>query len=99
MAGPHGATLVLESDGLEAVISALREAGYRVIAPTVRDAAISYEPITSGAELPRGVGDEQAPAHYRLRERDDAARFGFAAAPASWKRYLYPPATTLWHSR
>jgi ferredoxin len=99
MAGPPGTTLALDTDGLEAVITAVRERGYTVIAPTVREGAISYEPVTSASQLPRGVGDEQAPARYRLRERDDAAVFGFATAPSSWKRYLYPPATTLWRAR
>jgi sulfhydrogenase subunit beta (sulfur reductase) len=99
MAGPPGTTLALDTDGLEAVITAVRERGYTVIAPTVREGAISYEPVTSASQLPRGVGDDQAPARYRLRDRDDAAVFGFAAAPSSWKRYLYPPATTLWRAR
>ncbi|HVC40850.1 MAG TPA: 4Fe-4S dicluster domain-containing protein [Candidatus Saccharimonadales bacterium] len=99
MAGPPGATLSLAGDGLEAVINAVREKGYTVIAPTVRDGAIAYEPVTSVTQLPRGIGDEQAPARYRLRDRDDDALFGFAAAPSSWKRYLYPPATTLWRVR
>ncbi|MHB8488580.1 MAG: 4Fe-4S dicluster domain-containing protein [Candidatus Dormibacteria bacterium] len=99
MAGPPSATLSLAGDGLEAVITAVREKGYTVIAPTVRDGAIAYEPVTSVTHLPRGIGDEQAPARYRLRDRDDDALFGFAAAPSSWKRYLYPPATTLWRVR
>lgn len=99
MAGGDRVTLVLEGDGLGSVIAALRERGYTVIGPTVRDGAITYEPITSSAALPRGVGDEQSPGRYRLRERGDAAVFGFAAAPASWKRYLYPPTTTLWRTR
>ncbi len=99
MALSPGATQVLDGDGLEAVIAGLRERGYTVIAPTVRDGAISYEPVTGAVQLPRGVGDEQAPARYRLRERDDQARFGFAAAPSSWKRYLFPPTTTLWRAQ
>jgi len=46
-------------------------------------------------ELPEGVGDEQAPGHYRLRQRDDAALFGYAASPHSWKRELLPPRVPL----
>ncbi len=99
MALSPGATLVLDGEGLDKVIAGLRDRGYTVVAPTVRDGAISYEPVTGAGQLPRGVGDEQAPARYRLRERDDQARFGFAAAPSSWKRYLFPPATTLWQAR
>ena len=99
MALSPGAARVLDGEGLEGVIAGLRERGYTVIAPTVRDGAISYEPVTGAVQLPRGVGDEQAPARYRLRERDDQARFGFAAAPSSWKRYLFPPTTTLWRAQ
>jgi ferredoxin len=99
MALSPGATRVLDGEGLDGVIAGLRERGYTVIAPTVRDGAISYEPVTGAVQLPRGVGDEQAPARYRLRERDDQARFGFAAAPSSWKRYLFPPTTTLWRAQ
>ena len=55
--------------------------------------------MTSAAQLPHGVGDEQSPGRYRLREREDAAHFGFATAPSSWKRYLFPPTTTLWKAR
>lgn len=99
MTGPRGGSLALDTDGLESVITAVRERGYTVIAPTVRDGAISYEPVIGAAQLPRGIGDEQAPAHYRLRKRDDDALFGFAAAPSSWKRYLYPPVTTLWRAK
>ena len=99
MALSPGAARVLDGEGLEGVIAGLRDRGYTVIAPTVRDGAISYEPVTGAVQLPRGVGDEQAPARYRLRERDDQARFGFAAAPSSWKRYLFPPTTTLWRAQ
>jgi sulfhydrogenase subunit beta (sulfur reductase) len=83
---------------LDALIGTLRDAGYAVIGPTVADGAISYDAVAAAAQLPGGVGDEQAPARYRLRERGDAARFGFAAAPSSWKRYLNPPVTQLWRA-
>jgi sulfhydrogenase subunit beta (sulfur reductase) len=99
MAVASGTTMTLGVEGLDALIASLRGRGYTVIAPSVRDGAIGYQAVTSAAQLPRGVGDEQGPAHYRLRDRGDDARFGFAAAPASWKRHLYPPVTTLWRAR
>jgi ferredoxin len=99
MAVSAGATRVFDEDGLEALIAGLRERGYTVIAPTVDNGAIEYAPVTSASQLPRGVGDEQSPGRYRLREREDAAHFGFATAPSSWKRYLFPPTTTLWRAR
>ena len=98
MAVASGTTMTLGVEGLDALITSLHERGYTVIAPTVRDGSIGYEPVTTAEQLPRGVGDEQGPAHYRLRDRDDDARFGFATAPSSWKRHLYPPATTLWRA-
>jgi sulfhydrogenase subunit beta (sulfur reductase) len=99
MAVSARAARVLDEDGLEAIIAGLRGRGYTVIAPTVHDGAIEYAPVTSASQLPRGVGDEQSPGRYRLREREDAAYFGFATAPGSWKRYLFPPTTTLWRAR
>jgi sulfhydrogenase subunit beta (sulfur reductase) len=60
------------------------------VAPTVRDGAVVLAEIGSPAELPRGVGDEQAPGHYRLRERGDQAWFGYAAPANSWKSFLHP---------
>jgi sulfhydrogenase subunit beta (sulfur reductase) len=99
MAVSAGATRILDEDGLEALIAGLRERGYTVIAPTVHNGAIEYAPVTSASQLPRGVGDEQSPGRYRLREREDAAHFGFATAPSSWKRYFFPPTTTLWRAR
>ncbi|MFZ0919916.1 MAG: 4Fe-4S dicluster domain-containing protein [Candidatus Dormiibacterota bacterium] len=99
MAASAGAARVLDEDGLDALIAGLRERGYTVIAPTVQNGAIEYAPVTSASQLPRGVGDEQSPGRYRLRDRDDGAHFGFATAPSSWKRYLFPPTTTLWRAR
>jgi sulfhydrogenase subunit beta (sulfur reductase) len=99
MAVSARAARVLDDGGLEALIAGLRERGYTVIAPTVHGGAIEYAPVTSASQLPRGIGDEQAPGRYRLRDRDDGARFGFATAPSSWKRHLFPPTTTLWRAR
>jgi sulfhydrogenase subunit beta (sulfur reductase) len=90
---------VLDGGGLDALVVALRDRGYTVIAPAVQNGSIGYSEVASAAELPLGVGDEQGPGRYRLRERGDGARFGFAAAPSSWKRYLYPPTTTMWRAR
>ena len=51
MVAPGGAARLLEGAGLEAVIIALRDRGYTVIGPTVRDGVISYEPVTSSANF------------------------------------------------
>ena len=99
MTGHAAAAGVLDAAGLDGLIAALRERAYTVIAPTVAEGVISYEAVTAAAQLPEGVGDEQDPGRYRLRQRADSARFGFAGAPSSWKRHLYPPMTPLWSAR
>ena len=64
-------TRLIDLGGLQALIDALRSRGYTVIGPTVRSGAIVNAPISGLDDLPRGWGDEQDAAHYRLRRRDD----------------------------
>ncbi|MCL4512356.1 MAG: 4Fe-4S dicluster domain-containing protein [Bacteroidetes bacterium] len=84
-------TLKLKINNLPQLFAALQSRGYTTVGPTLRDEAIVYDRIDSADELPIGWTDEQAPATYRLKKRDDNAYFGFNATPQSWKRYLYPP--------
>ncbi len=93
-AAAHGRWF-LERGNLDALIALLREDGRKVIGPTVADGAIVYDEIRSAAELPHGVGDEQAPGHYRLTERTDGRTFGYVVGPTSWKNYLFPPVVPL----
>lgn len=90
---------VLDEAGLARLIDALRDDGYQVIGPTVRDGAVVYDEISSTADLPRGWTDEQGPGTYRLHPRQDAALFGYAVGPHSWKRFLFPPRTVMWNAR
>ena len=86
---------LIDLDGLQALLDVLRERGYETIGPMQRDGAIVYDRIEQVAELPAGWTDRQAPGRYRLERRDDAAVFGYAVGPQSWKRYLFPPRQTL----
>jgi sulfhydrogenase subunit beta (sulfur reductase) len=83
--------VTLAVDGVQALVAALRDEGRTVVGPTVRDSAITLAEITTLADLPVGVGDEQSPGRYRLRARDDGAFFGYAAAATSPKRLFFPP--------
>ncbi len=87
--------VILERNVLENVVSSLREDGYTVIGPARRGAAIILDQIHNTAQLPAGTGDEQGAGTYRLRTRDDAAVFGYAASPHSWKQFLFPPVLQL----
>jgi len=91
--------MVLLVPGLQSLIDLLRERGWAVIGPTVRDGAVVHAEIESVDQLPRGVGDLQDAGSYRLRERDDEALFAFAAGPQAWKSLLFPSRELLWSGR
>ena len=91
-------TAVLLSD-LDQLVSALRSAGRRVIAPTVRDGAIVLSEVDSAAELPHGWGVEVEAGRYRLRRRNDEAAFAHSSGPQSWKTWLHPARERLWSAR
>jgi ferredoxin len=90
---------LIDLEGLQALINTLLERGYQVIGPAVREGAIVYDTITRLADLPAGWTDHQEAGRYRLAPRGDAALFGFAVGPQSWKRFLHPPVETLWTVR
>ena len=89
---------VLEVADLDRLIATLREAGWDVLGPTVRDGAVVYDRIERADELPAGWIDEQAPGHYRLR-REGERRFGYTVGVTSWKRFLSPPRARLFAAR
>ncbi len=87
--------VVLDLDGLDALIGLLRQNGRVVVGPVLRDDAITLAELGSAADLPSGWGVETGPGHYRVRRRQDTAVFGHSAGPQSWKRFLHPPRRTL----
>jgi len=91
-------TSVIQPAALDDLVSELVRRGFRVVGPTVRDGAILYEDLESATELPIGWTDTQEAGTYRLEQRDDDARFGFAVGPHSWKQFLLPPRIRLWRA-
>lgn len=81
---------------LDRLLAALSAEGYRCVGPTVRDGAIVYDDVSTSADLPRGWTDHQDAGQYRLERRHDAALFGYAVGPHSWKKYLFPAEERLW---
>jgi ferredoxin len=84
---------------VQTLLDVLAAARYQVIGPVMRDGAIVYEPVSHISDLPIGWTDRQEPGRYRLERRDDEALFGFTVGPQAWKRFLHPPAETLWTMR
>ncbi len=93
------AQVTIDRAGLDGLLGVLRERGFAVVGPTVRDGAIVYDEIGGCEDLPAGWTDEQDGGSYRLRRREDEALFGYAVGPQSWKRFLHPPELTLWRAR
>lgn len=88
----HGAAMVtIRKNELNTLINSLRQDGYQVIGPTIRDGVIAYEPLDSIQQLPTGWTDHQDAGRYRLKRRSDGALFGYVVGPHSWKKYLFPP--------
>jgi len=93
------ARVVLEREHFQQLLDVLRDKGYQVVGPTVRDHAIVYDTVTAVADLPIGYTDEQDGGSYRLKKRADEALFGYAVGPHSWKQFLHPPVIRLWQAR
>lgn len=89
---------VLERPDFDHLFRALRERGYKVIGPRVRDGAIVYDELAAASDLPMGWTDKQEGGAYRLKKRDDQSLFGYAVGPHSWKRFFHPPAVRLWQA-
>jgi hypothetical protein len=87
---------LIDIEGLGDLFEVLVSEGYHVIGPAVQDGAIVLRELSSAGELPFGWGVHLEPGGYRLRHREDAAVFGHAAGPQSWKRFLHPPRERLW---
>jgi sulfhydrogenase subunit beta (sulfur reductase) len=90
---------VIDLAGLQGLIDALGRRGYTVLGPTVRDGAIVNATVRAVSDLPVGWGDDQGAGRYRLRRREDAAVFGFAAAAQAAKPVFFPTEEVLWRGR
>jgi hypothetical protein len=91
--------MVLTVPGLQALVDLLRDRGWTVIGPTLRDGVVVHAEIESVDQLPRGVADLQDGGRYRLRQRDDEALFGYVVGPQGWKSVLFPSRELLWSGR
>jgi ferredoxin len=81
---------------LQLLFDVLKNAGYRVHAPQVRDGTLQVAPCPQAADLPWGVGDTQSPGSYRLDKGDKARAFAWANGPQALKPLLFAPRETLW---
>jgi sulfhydrogenase subunit beta (sulfur reductase) len=78
-------------------VQALKRRGYSVRAPVLDQGSLQIREITSAAELPRGVVDEQSAGVHRLRVEGDRL-FDYTVPADSWKRLFFPPRLSLWRA-
>jgi ferredoxin len=90
-----GEAAVLSRADFPRLLDGLRARGYRPIGPTLREGAIVYDELGSVDDLPAGWTDRQSGGAYRLERRADAALFGYAVGPHSWKKLFLPPTERL----
>jgi len=84
-------TFIFDRSELDHLVEILKRRGYKAIGPVVHDSAIVYDELKNTSDLPVGWTDEQTNGTYRLKNRDDAAVFGWTVGPQSWKKFLFPP--------
>jgi len=78
------------------LIQALRDHGYAVLGPQVRDKAIVYEHIDKPEQFPIGVSDTQAPGQYILNETPNGNWFAWANGPQALKPLVFASQERLW---
>lgn len=78
------------------LFSVLKQRGYLLVGPAVRNDAIIYDELKCVEDMPVGWRDEQDAGMYRLKRRNDRALFGYNVGPQSWKKFLFPPRERLW---
>jgi len=91
-----GSVQLMDAAALGQLFMSLRDAGFSVIGPTVRDGATVLGEMQAAGDLPFGWGVRLEPGGYRLRRRGDNAAFAHSGGPGSWKQFLHPPREKLW---
>ena len=86
---------VLAPGRLDVLVQQLRLRGYTVYAPVLERGSLAIRPITSAADLPRGILDDAEPGAHRLRKSGDRY-FDYTVPADSWKRLFFPPRLRLW---
>ena len=90
-----GDAVVIAKPTLDALIQALRQAGYEPHGPRAEAGAIVYRPIASSDDLPRGYTTIQKPGSFRLAQTGNRRLFDATPGADSWKPFLFPPRQTL----
>jgi len=89
-----GTTITIAKSSLDQLITNLRETGYQVVGPQVKDHTVILGPLDGIEDLPQGYTSEESPGSYRLVE-EGSNYFDVTSGPHTWKKYFFPPRTDL----
>lgn len=95
---PESITACMDAGDLQLLFDVLKQQGYEVVGPTLREGAIVYDTLEYADDLPVGWTDEQDAGSYKLKRRSDRAFFGYNVGPHAWKKYLFPPSRKMWEA-
>ncbi|NKB81350.1 MAG: sulfite reductase subunit A [Nitrospirales bacterium] len=79
----------LARDDFSHLLIALKQAGYQILGPVVRDGAITWGEIAKVDDLPIGWHDHQQPGQYRLEQKGTQRFFDVVHGPESLKRETF----------
>jgi ferredoxin len=89
--GERSAARWLPLAEFQRLIDALRDAGHRVLGPTLREGAVVLDDVSSVDALPVGWRDEQGPGRYRLAQSGADELFGVVLGPGGLKALTFAP--------
>lgn len=90
---------ILSLSAFARLLTRIREAGYTLVGPTVREGAIVLDTLEGAQDLPIGWQETQEAGHYRLHRLETPTYFGFSQGPHAWKKYLHPPRLKLFSAK
>lgn len=101
----------LSPNALEALFVNLKQEGYQIVGPTLKDGAIVYQNIDSAQQLPRGWQEHQRPGSYKLesliktrgavtqRPHTRGPFFAHRLGPEGARPWFLPPKQQLWSAK
>jgi ferredoxin len=76
---------------LQRLLDALRERGFRVLAPVPREGTVAFDDVTRVDQLPVGLRDAQQPGRYAIEPDRHTRVFDVVHGPGSLKPFVFAP--------
>lgn len=88
----------LPGQHLQLLMDCLKDDGYGLIGPKIKDDAIVFEELADASELPYGIEENTAPGRYQLQKARHKRAFSFNTGPQGLKPFLFAPEQELWRA-